>query len=66
MSELNIEFYLSRRRLLGLGAAAIPVAMVLGSGLPKARANLSTRPTSVADAATPVQLPAHSQVVYFC
>jgi hypothetical protein len=66
MSEPNIDLNLSRRRLLGLGAAVIPAAMVLGSGVANARPNLWPQPDVAATAATPVRLPAHSQAVYFC
>jgi hypothetical protein len=51
----QIECNLSRRRLLGLGVAVIPAAMVLGSGVANARPNLSTRYTIAAAAATPIR-----------
>lgn len=67
MSESNSDFNLSRRRLLGLGAVAIPAGILLGVGTADARPASSVHP--VATAATgvgPVQLPAHSRFVYFC
>jgi hypothetical protein len=67
MSESHSDFSLSRRRVLGLGVAAIPAAMLLGAGTAGARTASSAHPTTtVATGAGSVQLPAHSQVVYFC
>ena len=65
MSESNSEFTLSRRRLLGFGVAAIPVAMVLGAGTAAARPATSARTTTTVATGT-VSLPAHSRLVYFC
>jgi hypothetical protein len=67
MSESYSNVNLSRRRLLGLGAAAIPAVMLLGTGTADAGPASSAHPiTTIAAGANPVRLPAHSQVVYFC
>jgi hypothetical protein len=66
MSESNSEFSLSRRRLLGLGVAAVPAIMLLGAGTAAASPARSVRPVAT-PGVSPIATTTHPQyAVYFC
>jgi nitrous oxide reductase len=66
MSESHSDFSLSRRRMLGLGVAAIPAVMLLGAGTAVASPARPAQPVATAGASAVATNAQPCQAVYFC
>jgi hypothetical protein len=67
MNESSPDLNLSRRRLLGLGVAAIPTVMLLGAGTAAASPGPAAHPVAAAAPSSPaINAQPQTPFVYFC